>query len=173
LRMLAGADLPGIEWTTNRDTALDWIANGYDVFARRTLTGQGGSGIVVVRGTDPLPEAPLYTKGFRAVHEFRVHSVAGQTLVVKKRRRNGAERNIVRNHANGYVYCSYDQTTPHAVKAAAMGREAVDALGLDFGAVDLLMKEDRTARVLEINSAPGLEGSTVDFYANAFRRAYA
>jgi D-alanine-D-alanine ligase-like ATP-grasp enzyme len=46
--------------------------------------------------------------------------------------------------------------------------EAVAALGLDFGAVDIIEDKEGNFYVLEINTAPGLEGHTVTSYAKAF-----
>jgi glutathione synthase/RimK-type ligase-like ATP-grasp enzyme len=47
---------------------------------------------------------------------------------------------------------------------------AVAALGLDFGGVDVIWNERRQmAYVLEVNTACGLEGQTVNDYAEAFR----
>lgn len=46
---------------------------------------------------------------------------------------------------------------------------AVKACGLDFGAVDIIWNNHyQKAYVLEINTAPGLEGSSVDNYRKAF-----
>jgi glutathione synthase/RimK-type ligase-like ATP-grasp enzyme len=45
------------------------------------------------------------------------------------------------------------------------------ASGLDFGAVDVIWNErQQRAYVLEINSAPGLEGTTIDDYVRYFGR---
>jgi glutathione synthase/RimK-type ligase-like ATP-grasp enzyme len=45
---------------------------------------------------------------------------------------------------------------------------AVSALGLDFGAVDIIWNErEDKCYVLEVNTAPGLQGSTLENYANA------
>ena len=47
---------------------------------------------------------------------------------------------------------------------------AIDAIGLDFGAVDVGYDEKtNTCVVYEINTAPGIEGSTVDWYAERFK----
>jgi hypothetical protein len=164
LNLLRAAGVPTVEWTTNPEDAATWLSAGITVFVRHSLTGQGGSGIEVVSGLldDPLPVAPLYTRHFKARHEYRVHVVGDHTFVVKKRRRNGAERNFVRNYANGYVYCTNNVTAPQSVVDA--GTTAIKALGLTFGAVDILCTEDGEARVLEVNTAPGLEGRTVEFY---------
>jgi glutathione synthase/RimK-type ligase-like ATP-grasp enzyme len=50
---------------------------------------------------------------------------------------------------------------------------ACKALGLDFGAVDLIQDIKGNYYVLEINTAPGLEGATVANYAAAFTEALA
>ena len=47
----------------------------------------------------------------------------------------------------------------------------IQALGLDFGAVDILyMASNDTAKVLEVNTAPGIEGDTLVDYYNAFMK---
>lgn len=52
-------------------------------------------------------------------------------------------------------------------------KAAVAALGYDFGAVDLGVKEDGTAVVWEVNTAPGLEGNTITTWANKLKEIYA
>jgi len=50
---------------------------------------------------------------------------------------------------------------------------AVSALGLDFGAVDIIYNEhENQYYVLEVNTAPGLEGTTVEKYAEAFAKEF-
>lgn len=170
-KALTEARVPTVEWTIDKAKAIGWITDGSDVFVRETTTGQGGAGITVCPhdGPDPhvLPDAPLYTKRFRAEHEYRVHVFGPYHLVQKKRRRNGAEPNAVRNHRNGYVYCTREIEAPNSVTSTACS--AVAALGLDFAAVDLMCNNAGEARVLEVNTAPGIEGSTLDFYVERFR----
>lgn len=169
-RELSAKGVPTVEWTEHLLKANEWFAAGENVFVRTTLTGQGGAGIVVQndQNSRELLPAPLYTRHWRAEHEYRVHVVGEETFVTKKRRRNGAERSLVRNHTNGYVYCTTNVEVP--LSAVSVARAAITALGLCFGAVDLLVSRDGEARVLEVNTAPGLEGRTVDWYANAFRK---
>ena len=59
------------------------------------------------------------------------------------------------NYRNGYAF-TFLRDAPQALKE--LGCRAVDALGLDFGAVDII--EDFAGRywVLEVNTAPGVEG---------------
>ena len=47
---------------------------------------------------------------------------------------------------------------------------SLEALGMDFGAVDIIEDEDGKPFVLEINSAPGLEGTTLDIYVRELRK---
>ena len=45
---------------------------------------------------------------------------------------------------------------------------AIKALGLDFGAVDIIYNEAEDQHyVLEVNTAPGLEGTTLQKYTEA------
>lgn len=173
--VLQKAGVPTVEWTTDPGEAWSWVQGGDSTgiagFARQSLSGQGGSGIVPFshgRGCN-LPHAPLYTKMFNARHECRVHVFRGDTFAQKKRRRNGAAPSPVRNYANGYVYCTGNFDCPRAV--LDVGRLAVTALGLQFGAVDILYTEDaKDIRVLEVNTAPGVEGSTLNWYAGNFSK---
>ena len=50
-----------------------------------------------------------------------------------------------------------------------MGIDAVSALGLDFGAVDIIEDADGKLYVLEVNTAPGLEGQTLTLMAEALK----
>lgn len=170
LAILSANGVRTVEWTTNPQAAETWFMGGDTVFVRNTTTGQGGAGITLLHegvGFAQFPVAPLYTKRFRAMHECRVHVVNGNTYAQKKRRREGRVPTAVRNYANGYVYCTNNFECPAPVIEEA--KRAVAALGLDFGAVDLLYTNDHEVRVLEVNTAPGIEGSTVDWYATQLR----
>lgn len=176
LTAMSAAGVPVVEFTDDKEKAREWIRlkkEGPAVYARTTLRGTGGDGIVVVshgraRAKVEIPDAPLYTRAFGATHEYRVHTCGARVFdVQKKRRRAGTGVAAVRNHGNGYVYCREKVEAPEAVKSAAV--EAVKCLGLVFGAVDVLCKKDGTVAVLEVNTAPGLEGATVQKYAAALR----
>lgn len=61
------------------------------------------------------------------------------------------------NYDNGYSF----QLVPEASiprPAVEMASTAVQALGLDFGAVDILQGKDNQFYILEVNTAPGVEG---------------
>lgn len=142
------------------------------VFARKLINGTNGRGIVEFNpgdGGDP-PRAPLYTEYVPKKSEYRFHVFGGKVIdVQEKRKRRGfeAERNTrIRNVNNGYVYCRDGVSPPDG--AADLAIRAVAACGYQYGAVDLIYNEKRgQCYVLEVNSRPGLMGTTLDKYIDA------
>lgn len=166
--------VPTLEWTTSNAVCRDWFADKGTRVVCRTLTrASEGRGIVVATTPDEVVPAPLYTKYKRKQYEYRIHAGQGRVFDMQmKRRKNGLPKaeggaQFVRNTANGWVFCRQDIVVPEAVKEA--GIKAVQALGLDFGAVDIGYSEDGSLAVYEVNTAPGLEGATGENYANFFR----
>jgi glutathione synthase/RimK-type ligase-like ATP-grasp enzyme len=92
---------------------------------------------------------------------------------VQKKKRVGHENrnNQIRNHQNGWVYCRENVIKPEGIEQLAL--DAMKALSLNVGAVDIIYNEkENKCYVLEINSAPGLEGTTVEKYINSFLENY-
>lgn len=174
------AEVPVVSFSDTRATAEEWLQKGYMVVCRKLLRASSGRGIVIATTPEELVPAPLYTKYFRKDQEFRVHVFKGEIIdFVKKRRRTGYENyngysNHIRVHASGWVYARNNVVRPACVIDAAIN--AVNALNLPFGAVDIVYRVKagkETCAVLEVNTAPGLEGKTLDSYVNAVRRYYA
>lgn len=160
-----------VPWTTIASHAASWSQCGATVVARTLVNSSQGRGIVLVQPGTPMAHAPLYTKYIPRCHEYRVHVAFGKVIdYAKKRRSNGAEINeFIRSHDNGWVFCRENVSLPSIVESEC--KAAIAALGLDFGAVDVLYKEmDNRAWVLEVNTAPGLEGSTLTKYIEAFKQ---
>lgn len=167
-----------VPFTTERRQAERWLRNdGAPVCVRHQLRGAAAEGLEVIEpgtaGVD-IPNAPLYTRYIPKKEEYRVHVVNGEAVDIQKKiLRPGTDPNgvnfRVRNLANGFVFVrNTAQPAPDVVSAAV---QAVEALDLDFGAVDVIYNnKQRTAFVLEVNTAPGLEGQTVENYARAFER---
>jgi len=157
------------DYTIHNTEAEEWLQEGHKVYCRTTLTGHSGSGIVIATNSYELVDAPLYTIQTKHKYEFRVHVFKGKVIdVQQKKKRSGVEANsAIRNHSNGYVYARCDITVPSIVLEASA--KAVSIIGLDFGAVDIGYRErDNKAFVFEINTAPGLVGTTIEVYKNAF-----
>lgn len=145
---------------------------------RHKLTGHSGEGIELVENKDDLPDAPLYVEYVKKQDEYRIHVIGSDvTTIQRKGARNdfdGTPDFKVRNHKNGFVFVRNGEdggpiVPPKQVLDQAV--LAVGALGLDFGAVDIIYNQAaKKAYVLECNTAPGMEGSTINEYAEGFKR---
>lgn len=169
--MLSVAGLSCPEYTTQRQVALGWLRDGL-VFARTTPTGKGGEGIVVASTAQEMPFCDLYTKHTPNGTEYRVHVVDGVVISFqqKGRKRDAAadpSNGLIKNHDNGYIFFRGGVVLPKGMKDLAIA--GVSALGLDFGAVDMIY-DGKKSYILEINTAPGIEGTTVEHYKEAFKK---
>lgn len=173
--IFAEAGVPQPDYTTDRVLAQTWVEEGHTVVERRLLRGSAGRGIRLVNPPDgSVGPAPLYTKYVKKALEYRIHVFKGEVIDVqqKKRRLDVPDEEVnyqIRNHANGWVFARDGVVPPTSVTDAAIA--AVASLGLDFGAVDIGYNIHREApAVYEVNTAPGLEGSTLDAYYSALIR---
>lgn len=212
LEALRGSDVPTVPFTTSEHDAQDWLDDGHKVYARHSLAGHSGDGIVVHSphpdsnevyniaerldnlGYDSITErlltthseetpsvdsAPLYTRGVTNTGEYRVHVLGGDVILYQKKSRrvdeNGnivtaeGEAADVRNLASNWVYRTGNLRRLERVEDLAVN--AVEALGLDFGAVDIIKDEGGNVYVLEVNTAPGLGNSqTLAAYTTALQQ---
>lgn len=157
-------------WTSSSDIPDE----KFPVVCRTVLAGHSGDGIHIADTRDGLVPAPLYTRYVKKKDEYRIHvgRKDGGTSIIsvqRKARRAGFDNPNwkVRNLAGGFVYVRNEVSPPAGVLEAAT--KALEATGLDFGAVDAIYNEQQgRSYVLEINTAPGLEGQTVEDYKNFF-----
>lgn len=154
----------------------------------RTDTHRAGSGFWLCRTGNEMTQA----RNAGATHamefienarEFRVHVAFGKSikLTEKQDTSRGRMGNIVRSHANGWHQLA-PQPNAHKVSLRRHAKAAVEALGFDFGAVDILMRNYTLQGgephlhapefyVLEVNTAPALTDATSDTlsrYVQAF-----
>lgn len=168
-RVLTEVDVDAVPWTTDRDVAREWAT----VVERHTLTGHSGAGIEINAGSE-IGTAPLYTKLLAPSHEYRVHVFGGKVIdYTKKLKRvdgeivHRVEDDHIRNAANGWEYIR-DVEPRESVKELAV--DAIAALGLDFGAVDII-RHKRKNYVLEVNTACGLSPRGIEAYSDAIIEA--
>lgn len=175
---LKEANVPHVRWSVDKEEAQKWLDKGHKVLARTSLSSSGGRGIVLAEGGnsgggEPLVAAPLYTRYFPKTHEFRVHVVNGKAVdLVEKKIRNDLkedhENRIIRNHRNGWVF-AHDNLSFSSLDRSileSLGVAAIQAVGLDFGAADILAcLDDNVPRritkaiICEVNAAPGIENT--------------
>jgi glutathione synthase/RimK-type ligase-like ATP-grasp enzyme len=181
--MSEGVNIP--EFTESHQEAVNWLNEGSTIVIRNKLNGHSAEGLEIVNPNeagehDDLPEAPLYTKYIKKQHEWRIHvfkhdGVPEVFFVQRKARKlDVPDEEVnwqVRNLAGGFIYSHVNVEAPENVKSEATN--AIMALNLDFGAVDVITKKNGEAYVLECNTACGLQGSTLEAYAEQFRRVQA
>lgn len=171
---LPQADMHGLypDFTTQVEVAKEWVANGCLVVCRTKLSSHSGEGIILATKEEDLPaNCPLFVKYVKKAKEFRVHVAFGNVIDVQEKRKRidytDEVNYAVRNHHTGWVYCREQIDEPNTLREVAI--KAINALCLDFGAVDIIYNRYKDAcYVLEVNTAPGLEGTSVDNYVNAF-----
>lgn len=172
--LLTSVGVPTVPWTTNRDEALTWITENKAMVVARTLTrASEGRGAIFVSDVDSLPDAPLYTRYVKKQAEFRVNVAFGSIINIRQKRRRtdfeGTIDNLCRSHANGWVFCSEGVDKSNEA-LCSLGLSSIVALGLDFGAVDIIYNAHYNAYyVLEVNSAPGMEGETLTNFIEALK----
>lgn len=160
-------------WTDEIQDAKDKMINEKcKIVCRKVLNGHSGVGIVIANTPEELVPAPLYVEYIPKKDEYRVHIFRGNIIDIRRkaRRRDVANPNwMVRNLAGGFIYTRTNLGIP--VPVTDVATKCMERLGgLDFGAVDVIYNEkNNKAYVLEVNSAPGLEGTTIKNYAEAFR----
>jgi glutathione synthase/RimK-type ligase-like ATP-grasp enzyme len=138
------------------------------------LNSHSGRGIIINNPTEStnLVRAPLYVKYKKKKKEFRVHVFNGQVIDLAEKRRFRQERRdesfvgLIRNHGNGWAFCRDAIVEPTGLRELAI--QSVAALGLHFGACDIIWNEkENKCYSLEVNTAPGLQGTTLERYSQA------
>lgn len=154
------------EFTTDSNAVgMAWI--------KRRANHQGGSDLL-----NPPLRPDYWVKKYDFVNEFRVHIVRmweGPTSVragIKVPRTTGftsTPHPWIKSYDAGWMldYGSRCQTALKQ-KTRDAAKAALDALGLDFAAIDIGVLADGTPIVLEANRAPGNEGNTTKIYAQKF-----
>ena len=162
------------KFTTSKDDAADLIRTGRIIVERHKLTGNSGEGIRIVETVEELQDCPLYVEYIPKKQEYRVHIFKGMCVDVqrKARRRDVPDDKInwrIRNHDNGFIFARHEDVGDVPNKVVDYAIYAVRKLGLDFGAVDVVFNEKQNQPyVLEVNTAPGMTGETLEGYRARF-----
>lgn len=161
-------------FTENSSEALRWLHDGATVVGRSKVQGTRGKGIVLMKTPSDFVPCPLYTKYQKKLSEFRIYVFQNVVLDFLEKRRDsdrlnaGTVNEFIRTEEEGWVFCRQNVRIPDDVGKQAVN--AVEALGLVFGGVDVIWNDTtRLAHVLEVNTAPGIWGTTVTKYATQIK----
>lgn len=119
-----------------------------------------------MNGTRQKAAATHFMEYIDIEREFRVHIVNGKSIKI-------SQKSIVGNHRNGARF-EYPHDFNHKKTLRRAAIQAVEALGLDFGAVDIMWANGQPY-VAEVNTAPCLtdrNSDTLDRYVRAFMENY-
>ena len=171
LNTMKEAGVRTVEHTSDSDIVQQWLDEGHSVYARTLTRASEGRGIHVLTGGMQIPDARLYTKGIKDGTEYRLHVFDGVVIDYTKKvpiDPLSTPNSDVKSHGNGWTFARNVERRPSLETEAV---KAVRALGLDFGAVDIITFGKTGVRVLEVNSACGLVdgGRTYQNYVNAIR----
>lgn len=156
MRLMHEGGCRTVPWLTARQ-ANAFVDVSFPLLARKAH-GMGGTDIVPVFQREEIPWRiaagwEWFSSYVPLEAEYRVWAWRGEALDTfqKVMRRPATYTRIGRNFDNGFDF-EYTADVPAVTEQAIM---ALMALGLDFGAVDLLLGKDGRVYVLEVNTAPG------------------
>jgi hypothetical protein len=162
------------------EPALALVRDGKLVMGRKANGSCGTDIVFYEENASEFSKADFWSVYKKKKHEFRVHIFNGEIIDLQQKALRTTDpagnpmptNDIdfrIRNHRNGFIFKRNEISVPNDVTVQALA--AFKAIpGLDFGAVDVIYNEyEDKAYVLEINTAPGLEGTTLENYLKAFK----
>ena len=144
------------------------------VFSRDKIKSGTGSGITVVEPGDTLPEeAKVYTKYIKKKREFRVNLLEHEIVNVREKVKETGKPGsfYIRNKENGFTTTHCKSPPPDGIFELAKKASLVS--DSDFIGVDIGYNESKNLLfVLEVNSGPSIEGSSVKEFAKIIKEKY-
>jgi glutathione synthase/RimK-type ligase-like ATP-grasp enzyme len=159
------------KFTKSKEEAIEMAQHGA-VVCRTLLRSRSGKGIVIADKPEQVVDAPVYVAYHKKTNEYRVSLYRGEVVCIREKRlkkdyvapegRDGR----VRSHDNGYVFC--EPLAPLSEAAISMCKTASKMTKSDIVGVDIAYhKPSDYYFMLEVNSAPGMQGLTIEQFADA------
>ena len=144
---------------------------GYPILGRRFQHARATDVVLCLQRRDWRRQPRDYYVAYIPTNrEYRLHVAGGEVIRVQGKYLDVPSEYVpwVRNYASGHRFRAPRRRLHNARLESAIG--AVEALGLDFGAVDLIVADDGSHYVLEVNTSPSCSPRTGMAYVNAFCR---
>lgn len=129
----------------------------------RSFNHQQGRDLLKHYGRD------YWTRKVEFVRELRIHIYKGKSIHAGlKVPRDSNPHPWIRSYESGWKI-DYSRASNIKQDRRDVAKQAIKALSLDFGAVDIGITKDNKPIVIEVNTAPGLDpGPSVDVYVAMF-----
>jgi len=170
LIMLRNNGISVPEFTVDLEEAKKWVKDGHQVFGRDKKHEKGTD--IVDQRSSRWQQKDHWTKVVLKVKDYRVHIFDDQHIQQGLRvfdpqapRKRNDDLPIC-NTQTGY---KYDHNFEPPSAGVDLARRAVKTLGYLWGAVDVLEDKAGTCYVLEVNTAPGMDETTAQAYAEAIK----
>jgi len=166
LESLEAGGIPVPEYVEDRDEISE--AFGYPAVGRSESHARGEDINLIMQWRDAyLTDGNDYFVEYIPTDlEYRMHVVDGEVIQVHEKRLRSEASNhpFIRNAETGWVFVEPREGAP----PDNIATDAVGAMGMDFGAVDVIRGEDGEHYVLEVNSAPSLDEANLRRYGDRF-----
>lgn len=169
LHLLRDRGIPVPDFDTNPEALLE--RSNYPILGRRLQHARGTDIVLCLQRRDYRRRPRDYYVAYIPTNrEYRLHVAGGEVIRVQGKYLDVGEDYVpwLRNYATGHRFRAPRRRLHNARLNDAVG--AVEALGLDFGAVDLIVADDGSHYVLEVNTSPSCSPLTGAAYVNAFAR---
>lgn len=165
--------IPHPEWSINHEDAQKWLDDGFSVVCREKIKSCTGDGVFMVHPGGELVEAKVYCKYQKKKREFRVNLFQHKVVNIREKKRKAGSTGCtnVWNNSNGYFTTHVQQSIQDEDILRKLAEQASMVSNSDFIGVDVLWnKFYNRYMVLEVNSGPSIEGSSVKEYADAIQQ---
>lgn len=170
----AGIQIP--RWSKTLKELINKVKPDQHILARRDGLSKG-KGIRVISPEARLNavyEPDFFVERLSCKREFRCHVWSDRVICLQAKVVPPGCQNFIHNYENGCHYTTQmlDRWISGDLRSQieVISIQTSRALGLDFGAVDLLLTKKDRLYVLEVNTAPGLRSeATYSAYREALR----
>jgi glutathione synthase/RimK-type ligase-like ATP-grasp enzyme len=167
LTILRDRGIPVPELDTDPEALVERV--GYPILGRRTQHARGTDIVLCLQRRDYRRRPRDYYVAYVPTNrEYRLHVAGGEVIRVQGKYLDVSADYLpwLRNYSTGHRFRAPRRRLHNARLNDAVG--AVEALGLDFGAVDLIVADNGAHYVLEVNTSPSCSPLTGAAYVTKF-----
>lgn len=167
LAILRDRGIPVPEWDSDPQSLVDRV--GFPILGRRIQHARATDVVLCLQRRDwRRRPRDYYVQYIPTNREYRLHVAGGEVIRIQGKYLDVSEDYLpwIRNYSTGHRFRAPSRRLHSARLDSAVG--AVSALGLDFGAVDLIVADDGSHYVLEVNTSPSCSPLTGAAYVRAF-----